>query len=180
MRLFTCSLAFALVFPLCVSCAGKRETTLGAVAPVRAALPPAAGPAAAEDGFDTGGLHISEAIVRACGLTKAPAPPMFDYDSAKLAEEDRVILALVAKCFSEGPLRDHRVALTGRTDPRGEEEYNMALGESRADSVRRYLHDMGVAPQHVDSTSRGKLDASGKDEESWAKDRRVDIELASR
>jgi outer membrane protein OmpA-like peptidoglycan-associated protein len=39
---------------------------------------------------------------------------------------------------------------------------------------------MGVTPQHVDATSRGKLDANGKDEEGWAKDRRVDIELASR
>jgi peptidoglycan-associated lipoprotein len=105
---------------------------------------------------------------------------MFDYNSAALAAEDRVILAKVAKCFSEGPLRGQGVALTGRADPRGEEEYNMALGESRADSVRRYLDDMGVAPQHVDATSRGKLDASGKDEEGWAKDRRVDIELASR
>jgi peptidoglycan-associated lipoprotein len=179
MRLFTCSLAFALVFPLCVSCAARRETTFGAVAPVHA-LPTAAVPAAATDGFVTGGLHISDAIVRACGLTRAPAPPMFEYDSATLAAEDRVILAQVAKCFSEGALRGQGVALTGRADPRGEEEYNMALGESRADSVRRYLHDMGVAPRYVDATSRGKLDASGKDEEGWAKDRRVDIELASR
>jgi peptidoglycan-associated lipoprotein len=179
MRLFTCSLAFALVFPVCVSCAAKRETTFGAVAPLRGS-PAAVPPVAAQDGFETGGLHISEAIARACGLTRAPTPPMFDYNSAALAAEDRVILAKVAKCFSEGPLRGQGVALTGRADPRGEEEYNMALGESRADSVRRYLDDMGVAPQHVDATSRGKLDASGKDEEGWAKDRRVDIELASR
>jgi peptidoglycan-associated lipoprotein len=179
MRLFTCSLSFALVFPLCVSCAAKRETTFGAAVPSHAA-PVVAVQAAIASGFETSGLHISEAIVRACGLSRTPAPPMFGYDSATLADEDRVILAKVAKCFSEGPLRGQGVALTGRADPRGEEEYNMALGESRADSVRRYLHEMGVAPQHVDATSRGKLDASGKDEEGWAKDRRVDIELASR
>jgi peptidoglycan-associated lipoprotein len=179
MRVLTCSLAFALVFPLCASCAAKRETTFGAVAPLRAAPSPGV-QTVTEGGFETGGLHIGEAIVRACGLRRAPAPPMFDYDSARLAEDDRVILSKVAKCFSEGPLRGQGVALTGRADPRGEDEYNMALGESRADSVRRYLHDMGVAPQHVDATSRGKLDANGKDEEGWAKDRRVDIELASR
>ncbi len=179
MRLFTCGLAFALAFPLCVSCAAKRETTFGAVAPVRVA-PATVAPPVTAGGFETGGLHISEAIVRACGLTRAPAPPMFEYDSSMLADDDRVVLAKVAKCFSEGPLRGQGVALTGRADPRGEDEYNMALGESRADSVRRYLHDMGVAPKHVDATSRGKIDASGKDEEGWAKDRRVDIELASR
>ncbi len=180
MRLYTCGLAFALVFPLCVSCAGNKEITFGATAPVRLSRAAAPAPVLMVNGLETGGLHIAESIVRACSLRKAPAPPMFDYDSATLAQEDRLVLAQVAKCLSDGPLRGHRVALTGRADPRGEDEYNMALGESRADSVRRFLHDMGVAPQHVDSTSRGKLDASGTNEEGWAKDRRVDIELASR
>jgi peptidoglycan-associated lipoprotein len=105
---------------------------------------------------------------------------MFDFDSATLAEQDRIVLAEVAKCFSDGPMRGRGVSLIGRTDPRGEDEYNMALGESRADTVRRYLRDMGVAPQSVSATSRGEIDAMGQDEDGWAKDRRVDIELASR
>jgi peptidoglycan-associated lipoprotein len=161
-----------------VGCAAKKDTTAGAVVP----LGPTAAPEApvADDGMQTGGLHISEAIVRACNLHQAPPPPMFAFDSAALAEQDRSVLAEVAKCFSEGPLRGHSVALIGRADPRGEDEYNMTLGESRADSVRRYLHDMGVAPQRVRATSRGDIDAIGLDEDGWAKDRRVDIELASR
>jgi peptidoglycan-associated lipoprotein len=105
---------------------------------------------------------------------------MFDFDSTAIAEQDRSLLTEVARCFSEGPLRGQGLALTGRADPRGEDEYNMALGESRADSVRRYLRDLGVSPQKVQATSRGEIDATGQDEAGWALDRRVDIELASR
>jgi peptidoglycan-associated lipoprotein len=168
----------AMGISLGVGCAPKKDTTAGAIVP----LPPTAAPESpvADDGIQTGGLHISEAIVRACNLHKAPPPPMFAFDSATLAEQDREVLAEVAKCFSDGPLRGNSVALIGRADPRGEDEYNMSLGESRADSVRRYLHDMGVAPQRVRATSRGDIDAIGLDEDGWARDRRVDIELASR
>jgi peptidoglycan-associated lipoprotein len=105
---------------------------------------------------------------------------MFDFDSATLAEQDRMVLADVAKCFSEGPMRGQSMSLIGRADPRGEDEYNMALGETRADTVERYLRDLGVARERVSATSRGKIDAMGRDEDGWAKDRRVDIELASR
>jgi peptidoglycan-associated lipoprotein len=167
----------ALCVPVAVGCAAKKDVVEGATAPIKAA--PAA-LTAVEDGIQTGGLRISEAIVRACNLHTAPPPPMFEFDSATLAEQDRALLDEVAKCFSDGPLRGQGVALIGRADPRGEGEYNMALGESRADTVRRYLHDMGVAPQRVLATSRGEIDAIGIDEEGWARDRRVDIELASR
>ena len=54
----------------------------------------------------------------------------------------------------------------------------MSLGESRADSVRRYLHDLGVAHERVTASSRGELDAVGTDEAGYALDRRVDIALA--
>ena len=55
----------------------------------------------------------------------------------------------------------------------------MSLGESRAESVRRYLHDLGVQAERLRATSRGEIDATGTDEGSWARDRRVDIDLAN-
>jgi len=174
----TMVLVLAMSVSASVGCAAKKETVAGPVAPSQVAAPPAA--PATEGGIQTGGLHISEAIVKACGLRRYAPPPMFDYDSAALAEQDRTVLAEVARCFSDGPLRGQGVALVGRADPRGEGEYNMALGESRADSVRRYLGDLGVAQEKVQATSRGEIDAVGRDEEGWAQDRRVDIELASR
>jgi peptidoglycan-associated lipoprotein len=161
-------------------CAAKKDAVAAPAAPSQATAPANDSLLAVDDGIRTGGLSISEAIVKACNLHTSPPPPMFEFDSATLAEQDRALLADVARCFSEGPLRGQGVALIGRADPRGEGEYNMVLGESRADSVRRYLRDLGVAPQRVLATSRGEIDAVGKDEEGWAKDRRVDIELASR
>jgi peptidoglycan-associated lipoprotein len=179
MRSSAILVVLALSLPLSVGCAANKPSSPPAAAPTQAAALPLP-PAPADDGIQTGGLHISEAIVRACGLKKAPAPPMFDFDSATLAEQDRMVLADVARCFSEGPMRGQSMSLIGRADPRGEDEYNMALGETRADTVERYLRDLGVAQERVSATSRGKIDAMGRDEDGWAKDRRVDIELASR
>lgn len=130
----------------------------------------------------TPSLTVSDAIARACGI--APRgdgknlAPSFEFDSAALAEADREVLAEVAKCLTEGALRGKSLALVGRADARGEEEYNMTLGESRADAVKRYFVGLGVGRERLRSTSRGELDATGKDEEGWARDRRVDIELA--
>ncbi len=166
--------AFALA-----GCADKKDAAPPPMTPASVGTAKAAAPAAStgDASIDTNGLHIADAIARACNLPRTEASPKFEFDSASIAPEDRELLSALAKCLSEGPLKDKSVALIGRADPRGEDEYNMTLGESRADSVRRYLHDLGVHPQRVMATSRGELDAMGTDEESWAKDRRVDIEL---
>ena len=138
-----------------------------------------AAPAGVDASVETPGLHVSDAIARACGLPKQQVTPSFEFDSASIGEEDRTVLAAVARCLSEGPLRGSAVSLTGRADARGEEEYNMTLGEARADSVRRYLHDLGVQQERLRATSRGEIDADGRDEAGWAHDRRVDIDLAN-
>jgi len=132
---------------------------------------------------DTVGLSVSNAIAKACGIAvradgKSVAPS-FEYDSAALVEEDRVLLAQVARCLTEGALRGRSVTLIGRADSRGEGEYNMTLGGSRADTVRRYMVDLGVGRERAISTSRGELDATGTSETGWAHDRRVDVELVN-
>lgn len=130
----------------------------------------------------TPGLAVSDAIAAACGIAPRPdtktVAPAFDYDSAALDQEDRELLAQIARCLTDGPLKGRAVTLIGRADPRGEQEYNMTLGVSRADAVKRYLVDLGVGRERMRATSRGELDATGTNEEGWAKDRRVDIELA--
>jgi len=67
------------------------------------------------------------------------------------------------------------VRLEGHCDPRGTEEYNLALGDRRARSVRTYLVRAGIEARRLRPVSRGKIDARGTDEASWAMDRRVDL-----
>jgi peptidoglycan-associated lipoprotein len=129
----------------------------------------------------TPGLSVSDVIAQACGIAPRAADknvaPTFEYDSAALGEADREMLAEVARCLTTGALRGKAVSLVGRADARGEPEYNMTLGESRANTVHRYLVDLGVGRDRMRVTSRGEMDATGTDEEGWARDRRVDIEL---
>jgi peptidoglycan-associated lipoprotein len=123
-------------------------------------------------------INLSEEIRRMCDIDDSDRAPKFDFDSNLLAGNDRDILQQVARCFTTGPLQGRAMKLTGRADPRGEAEYNMNLGESRATSVRTYLATLGVQSAKMSETSRGALDAMGHDEATWRKDRRVDINLA--
>jgi peptidoglycan-associated lipoprotein len=126
-----------------------------------------------------GNLNVSEELLRRCNVTfnNTERAPKFDFDDAELLPQDRDVLEQIAKCVTTGPLKGRKLALVGRADPRGEVEYNMALGERRADSVRDYLTRLGVASGSLSQTSRGELDAEGIDEDSWKRDRRVDIAL---
>jgi peptidoglycan-associated lipoprotein len=78
---------------------------------------------------------------------------------------------------TSGPLRGRSLRLVGRADPRGELEYNFALGSARAGSVDAYLTNLGLDSARVSMTSRGKLDATGTNESGWQRDRRVDVDL---
>jgi peptidoglycan-associated lipoprotein len=123
-------------------------------------------------------VNISDEIRRMCGIVdNTEKAPKFDFDSADLSPQEKELLGQVARCITEGPLKGRRVQLVGRADSRGEQEYNMNLGERRGDTVLRYLQGLGVSSGQLSVTSRGELDATGHDEGGWRKDRRVDINL---
>jgi peptidoglycan-associated lipoprotein len=126
-------------------------------------------------------ISVSGDIVAACGL-KVSAPsaanPKFDYDKDELTADDRAVLDQIATCLTTGALKGKSVALIGRADPRGTEEYNLGLGSKRASSVSKYLGKLGVGDPQMAVTTRGALDATGTDESGWKNDRRVDIQLA--
>jgi len=126
-------------------------------------------------------LALSGDIVNLCGIKvqTASAAPTFDYDKAELSPEDRAILDQLATCLMTGALKGKTVALIGRADPRGTEEYNLGLGSQRAGSVGSYLTRLGVQQSQLSVSTRGALDATGTDESGWQKDRRVDITLAA-
>jgi len=120
-------------------------------------------------------INISDEIRKACGITDTEA--FFAYDSANVRPQDKSILKKLADCFATGPLKGRELRLVGHADPRGDDEYNMVLGGRRADNVKSGIASQGLSASKIATTSRGKLDATGTDEPSWAKDRRVDVVL---
>jgi peptidoglycan-associated lipoprotein len=133
-------------------------------------------PEKAPDSPTASAVRISDEIIKACGISEPDA--YFAFDSANLRPEDATVLGKIIACFKDGPLKGRSVKLVGHADPRGGSDYNMTLGQSRADSVATYLVQNGMQKDKTESTSRGAMDAIGTDEPTWARDRRVDMVLA--
>ncbi|MBW2528007.1 MAG: OmpA family protein [Deltaproteobacteria bacterium] len=121
-----------------------------------------------------GPVSIDPKIVALCDLGE----PKFDFDSAAVSQQAAGVLDKLAECFISGKGQGKNIRLVGHADQRGETEYNFGLGQRRAGSVAQYLQKKGLGKDRMTSMSRGELDATGSDEEGWAKDRRVDILLA--
>jgi peptidoglycan-associated lipoprotein len=123
------------------------------------------------------GVKIADEIAKACGITGPEA--YFAFDSAHIRAEDAKPLDKLAVCFKSGPMKDHKMKIVGHADVRGDSDYNIQLGLSRANSVAGYMFDKGLEKSKAATTSRGALDATGKegDEEAMARDRRVDVLL---
>ena len=122
-------------------------------------------------------VAISEDIRRACGIADTDA--YFAFDSSRVTGKDQSPLDRVATCFKTGPLKGRSMRLVGHADPRGAPEYNVTLGQARADAVAQYVDGRGLDRAKTSSTSRGAMDAVGTDDTGWARDRRVDVELGN-
>jgi len=98
----------------------------------------------------------------------------FDFDQASLKPETRALLLAHAERLKDSPTS---VRLEGHTDERGSREYNMALGERRANAVRDFLVLQGVRRSDLEVVSYGEERpmASGSNEDAWARNRRVEI-----
>ena len=103
-----------------------------------------------------------------CGLGSI----YFGYDSSSVETSARDQLGDAAECIKGKQMPS--VHLTGLTDPRGTEEYNMALGDRRARSAQTYLKTLGVDAE-LSYSSMGEEYAVGTEEQTWSRDRRVDI-----
>ena len=99
----------------------------------------------------------------------------FDYDSFEVRAEYTTTLEANARYLKANPAR--KLALEGHTDERGGREYNLALGQKRAEAVRRSLALLGVSESQMEPVSFGeeKPAAMGYDEDSYAKNRRVEL-----
>jgi peptidoglycan-associated lipoprotein len=97
----------------------------------------------------------------------------FPYDSAALTPEAQEILRQKAAWLQDNPTA--RVTIEGHCDERGTNEYNLALGEARAQSTKNYLIDLGISASRIGTISYGEerpLDPRSS-EEAWSKNRRA-------
>jgi peptidoglycan-associated lipoprotein len=99
----------------------------------------------------------------------------FEFDSSEIKGDGTDIVAAHAKYLAAN--HGARVRLEGHTDERGSREYNIGLGERRAQAVRRALLLQGAADAQISTVSYGeeRPAAAGHDETAWAKNRRVEI-----
>jgi peptidoglycan-associated lipoprotein len=156
-----------------VGCASKRPKT-----------PPPPPPAEATTGAEASGANAANAggANAADEETAGPQAGMlakrviyFDFDSSEIKGEGTDIAAAHAKYLANNP--NARVRLEGHTDERGSREYNIGLGERRAQSVRRALLLQGASEGQLSTVSYGeeRPAVAGHDEAAWSKNRRVEI-----
>jgi peptidoglycan-associated lipoprotein len=99
----------------------------------------------------------------------------FDFDSYVVKDEFKPVIEAHSQYLIKNTNR--KIVIQGNTDERGGSEYNLALGQKRAEAVRRALNLLGVADSQIEAVSFGKEKpkATGSNEAAWAENRRADI-----
>jgi peptidoglycan-associated lipoprotein len=120
-----------------------------------------------------GGMTATEIRMRDEAL--ATTVFYFEFDRSDLSAEDREALVYHANRLKDNP--GMRIRLEGHADERGSREYNLALGERRAQAVERYLQVQGVSGNQMETISYGEESPvnTGSTEAAYARNRRVEI-----
>jgi outer membrane protein OmpA-like peptidoglycan-associated protein len=166
-------IAAALLLPiLLVACQEPEPTSpvVGLTLPVDPPQPPDLGNYL--DREITVHVFLTDNVQKTCAGTD----PFFHYDSDRVTVQDQPGLFALAECMKTGALRYKRLLLTGRADPRGSVAANDKLGLERADRVKQFLVDHGVAADRTETASAGKT-AAEPSPSKWRTDRRVDIDV---
>ena len=172
--LVTAGLAIALA-----GCSSPVKLDENGTAPVDART--GAGAGADGSGAGSGSRQVTPVTIDPRDALNDPASPLakrsiyFDFDSFTIREEYRGTLEAHARFLNTN--RSIRVVIQGNTDERGTREYNLALGQKRAEAVRRALAALGVAEGQMEAVSFGeeKPRAAGSGEDAFAENRRADL-----
>jgi peptidoglycan-associated lipoprotein len=99
----------------------------------------------------------------------------FDYDSFEVKAEYKDLVTAHAKFLADN--RQFKMLIQGNTDERGSREYNLALGQKRADAIKKMLALLGAREEQLESVSLGeeKPKNEGQNEAAWAENRRGDM-----
>lgn len=180
-RTWTTRVALLLAAVALAGCAS--DVKLDEPAPVESRSAIDAATAAAGGAGSAAGMSQSQ--VTSVDLSKAqdaaaegiPNIVFFDFDSYVIKSEFRPIIEQHARLLNAD--RSKRLVIEGHTDERGGREYNLALGQKRAESVQKALALLGVSAAQMEAVSFGKERpaAVGSDEAAWAKNRRAELML---
>ncbi len=99
----------------------------------------------------------------------------FDFDSYTVRADGKPVVENHSSYLTKNTSR--KILIQGNTDERGGTEYNLALGQKRAEAVRKSMNSLGVSDAQMEAVSLGeeKPKATGSDEAAWAENRRADI-----
>ena len=169
---------------LVVAIAGCKSTETQDAAPVEDRAPTSTAPAsgATTSGAATGAVSGTPAGgSTAASALKDPNNILskrnvyFDYDEFVVKDQYRPLIEAHAKYLQTN--RGARAIIQGNTDERGTREYNIALGQKRADAVKKMMVLLGASETQIETVSFGKEKPrrEGHDEASWAENRRADI-----
>jgi outer membrane protein OmpA-like peptidoglycan-associated protein len=99
----------------------------------------------------------------------------FDFDSSKVSASSASQLKQLAKALKSDDLASLSFRIEGHTDAKGTPEYNQSLSQMRADSVKKYLQQLGVAAQRLEAEGMGDKNLANADDKFAAENRRVRI-----
>ena len=177
MQRITLYLALAAILAACGSQEVKQDAPVsdrssGAVPPTASA-----GPGSTTTGVRPGGVTGNPLIDPSNILSKRSV--FFEFDSNAVRDEFRPVVQAHSK-YMTADKRDSKIRIEGNCDERGSREYNLALGQRRAESVKKVMTVLGVQDGRIETVSYGeeKPVGQGHDESSWAQNRRADIKYA--
>lgn len=167
------ALAIAAIAAACSTPVKLEEKT---EVPVETRTPTPVGTAGAGAATDAGAQsQVTTVNIDKGAAAGVPRIVYFDYDSFVIKDEFRPLVEAQAKRLAAN--HSQRATIEGHTDERGGREYNLALGQKRAEAVQRSLTLLGVTDAQLEAVSFGKERpvAQGSDEAAWAKNRRAEL-----
>lgn len=178
----TRSLVVAAVLGLSLAACGRRSAPPPAPAPPVTTAPAPTDDTAAREAAERARLEAEAASRRAeaARIRAALATAVyFDYDSYAIRSDSRAELDAKIALLRQDP--SIRVMIAGHTDERGSTEYNLALGMRRAEAVKEYITNLGIAESRLEVVSYGEERPAqpGENESAWMQNRRAEFEVVA-
>ena len=163
------------------SLAACSSVPLDSQAPVESRTGTTSGTGAGAGGASSSQTRVAPVDVTGTSnvnFTNLPRIVYFDFDSYVVKDQYRPVIEANAKALTTN--RKMHMAVEGHTDDRGSSEYNLALGQRRAEAVVKSLTLLGADPTQLEAVSFGKERPAvqGENEEAWAKNRRAELMAA--